>query len=325
SQPMDLGVKLGLYDLDTVLAVGTLGDELGLDYFDTSTAIAYAMECFEKGILTERDTGGLRLEWGNQDVIPKLMVMIANGQGIGDIFAQGLDRIPKIIGKKTEKYMMQAKGMTFPSRDPRSSKGWALMYAVSSRGPCHVRAFIPESMPDHTWDVAIEKRLQKYKDPKNRILEEGKPEIVYWYENLLAFKNSLEICIFSSDPWMFSESDEHFSIPGMLARFYNATTGRDISEEDVLRIGERIVNVERAFNVREGLTRKDDTLPERMLKEPMPDGFAKGQVVDLEPMLDEYYGFRGWDRSTGFPTRDRLLDLGLEEIADQLGEMGKLA
>ncbi|MBW1773865.1 MAG: aldehyde ferredoxin oxidoreductase family protein [Deltaproteobacteria bacterium] len=325
SQPMDLGVKLGLYDLDTVLAVGTLGDELGLDYFDTSTAIAYAMECFEKGILTERDTGGLRLEWGNQDVIPKLMVMIANGQGIGDIFAQGLDRIPKIIGKKTEKYMMHAKGMTFPSRDPRSSKGWALMYAVSSRGPCHVRAFIPESMPDHTWDVAIEKRLQKYKDPKNRILEEGKPEIVYWYENLLAFKNSLEICIFSSDPWMFSESDEHFSIPGMLARFYNATTGRDISEEDVLRIGERIVNVERAFNVREGLTRKDDTLPERMLKEPMPDGFAKGQVVDLEPMLDEYYGFRGWDRSTGFPTRDRLLDLGLEEIADQLKEIGKLA
>ena len=185
---------------------------------DTSTAIAYAMECFEKGILTERDTGGLRLEWGNQDVIPKLMVMIANGQGIGDILAQGLDRIPKIIGKKTEKYMMHAKGMTFPSRDPRSSKGWALMYAVSSRGPCHVRAFIPESMPDHTWDVAIEKRLQKYKDPKNRILEEGKPEIVYWYENLLAFKNSLEICIFSSDPWMFSESDEHFSIPGMYFR-----------------------------------------------------------------------------------------------------------
>ena len=251
--------------------------------------------------------------------------MIANGQGIGDILAQGLDRIPKIIGKGTEKYMMHAKGMTFPSRDPRSSKGWALMYAVSSRGTCHVRAFIPESMPEHTWDVAIEKRLQKYKDPKNGLLEEGKAEIVYWYENLLAFKNSLEICLFSSDPWMFSESDEHFSIPGMLARFYNATTGLDISEEDVLRIGERIVNVERAFNVREGLTRKDDTLPERMLKEPMPDGFAKGQVVDIEPMLDEYYGFRGWNKFTGFPTRDKLLDLGLEEIANQLGEIGKLA
>lgn len=325
SQPMDFGVRLGLYDLDTVLAVGTLGDDLGLDYFDTSTAIAYAMECFEKGILTENDTGGLRLEWGSQDVIPKLMGMIANAQGIGDIFAQGLDRIPKIIGKDTGKFMMQAKGMTFPGRDPRSSKGWGLMYAVSSRGPCHVRAFIPESMPDHTWDVALEKRLKKYKDPKNKLLEEGKPEIVYWYENLVAFKNSLEICIFTSDPWMFSESDEHFSIPGMLARFYNAATGLDINEEEVLHIGERIVNMERAFNVREGLTRKDDTLPERMLKEPMPDGFAKGQVVDLEPMLDEYYGFRGWDKTTGFPTRDRLLDLGLEEIADQLGEIGKLA
>jgi aldehyde:ferredoxin oxidoreductase len=233
--------------------------------------------------------------------------------------------VPEIIGKETEKYMMHAKGMTFPGRDPRSSKGWALMYAVSSRGPCHIRAFIPESMPDHIWDVALEKKLQKYKDPKNRILEEGKPEIVYWYENLLAFKNSLEICLFSRDPWMFSESEEHFSIPGMLARFYNATTGLNISEEEVLEIGERIVNVERAFNVREGLTRKDDTLPERMLKEPMPDGFAKGQVVDLEPMLDEYYGFRGWDKSSGFPSKGKLLELGLDDIADELGRLGKLA
>lgn len=325
SQPMDYGVRIGLYDLDAVLAIGTLGDELGLDYFDSSAAIAYAMECFEKGILTERDTGGLRLEWGNQDVIPKLIKMIAKREGIGDILAQGLNRAPEIIGKGTEKYVMHAKGMTFPGRDPRSSKGWGLMYAVSSRGPCHIRAFIPESMPDHTWDVSLDKILKKYKDPKNPMLEEGKPELVCWYENLLAFKNSLEICLFSSDPWMFSESAEHFSIPGMLARFYNGTTGLNISEEEVLEIGERIINVERAFNVREGLTRKDDTLPERMLKEPMPDGFAKGQVVDLEPMIDKYYGFRGWDQTSGFPTKAKLFELGLDEVADELESMGKLA
>ncbi|MFH1243181.1 MAG: aldehyde ferredoxin oxidoreductase C-terminal domain-containing protein [Pseudomonadota bacterium] len=129
---------------------------------------------------------------------------------------------------------------------------------------------------------------------------------------------------FTSDPWMFSEDAERFSMPGMLARFYQATTGLDMSEEDVLRAGERIVNIERAYNVREGLTRRDDNLPDRMLKEPMPDGFAKGQVVDLESMLDEYYGFRGWDKDSGLPTK-KLLELGLDDIADELEGMGKLA
>jgi aldehyde:ferredoxin oxidoreductase len=325
SPPMDYGVKIGLYDFDAMLALGTMADELGIDYFDSSSLIAYAMECFEKGLLTQEDTGGLNLQWGDQDVIPKLLRMMAMREGIGDILAEGLKRAPEIIGRGTEKYAIQAKGMALTSRDGRTSKGWALMYAVSSRGPCHIRAFIPESMPDLGWDVALKEILKKYKDPKNRLKEEGKAELVYWYENLLAFKNSLEICLFTSDPWMFSEDAERFSMPGMLARFYQATTGLDMGEEDVLRTGERIVNVERAYNVRQGLTRRDDSLPDRMLKEPMPDGFAKGQVVDLESMLDEYYGFRGWDKDSGLPTKKKLLELGIDDIADELEGMGKLA
>ena len=325
SQPMDYGTKIGLYDFDAVLAMGALGDELGLDYFDSSSLIAYAIECFERGILTEKDTDGLRLDWGNQDTLPKLLSMIARREGFGNILAEGLERAPRMIGRGSEKYAMQDRGMTAAGRDPRTSKGWGLMYAVSSRGPCHVRAFLPESMPDKGWDVSLDKILKKYKDPKNRVLEEGKPELVYWYENLLAFKNSLEICLFTSDPWMFSPEAKPFSIPGMLARFYNATTGLDLSEEEVLRTGERIVNVERAYNVREGLTRKDERLPERWLKEPMPDGFAKGEVVHLEPMLDEYYTFRRWDKLTGLPTRQKLEELKLQDIAAELETLGKLA
>jgi aldehyde:ferredoxin oxidoreductase len=250
--------------------------------------------------------------------------MIAKREGIGNVLAEGLERAPRMIGRGSEKYAMQARGMTFAGRDPRTSKGWGLMYAVSSRGPCHVRAFLPESMPDQGWDVSLDPIFKKYKDPKNRVLEEGKPELVYWYENLVAFKNSLEICLFTSDPWMFSPNAKRFSIPGMVARFYNATTGLNISEEEVLRTGERIVNVERAFNVREGLTRKDDRLPERMVNEPMPDGFAKGQVVHLEPMLDEYYTYRQWDKATGFPTRQKLEELKLDDIATELEALGKL-
>jgi len=325
SQPMDYGTKIGLYDFDAVLALGTLGDEMGIDFFDSSSLMAYALECFEKGILTEKDTDGLRLEWGNQDTLPKLLSMIAHREGIGNILAEGLERAPKIIGRGSEKLALQARGMTFAGRDPRSSKGWGLMYAVSSRGPCHIRAFLPESMPDHTWDISLDQILKKYKDPKNRILEEGKPELVFWYENLVAFKNSLEICLFSSDPWMFSPTAERFSIPGLVARFFNAATGLNLTEEEVLRTGERIVNVERAFNVREGLTRKDDTLPDRVLNEPMPDGFAKGQIVNLEPMLDEYYGFRGWEKASGLPTKRKLVELGLNDIAEDLSRLGKVA
>ena len=325
SQPLDFGVRLGLYDHDAVLHAGTVADEVGLDFFDCSAAIAFAMECFEKGIITEEDTGGLRLEWGSQDGIPRLIEMIARREGIGAILAEGLGKAPGLIGKGSEDYMIHVKGMGFPSRDPRSSKGWALAYAVSSRGPCHVRAFVPESMPDHGWDVALKPVFEKYQDPKNRLTEEGKPELVYWYENLLAFKNSLEICLFTSDPWMFSPTAEQFSMAELMAWFFNAATGLEIDGDEVLRIGERIINVEKAYNLREGMTRADDSLPRRMLHEPMPDGFAAGQVVDLEPMISDYYGFRGWDRESGLPSRARLVELGLEDIADELEGLGKLA
>jgi aldehyde:ferredoxin oxidoreductase len=173
-------------------------------------------------------------------------------------------------------------------------------------------------MPPGDWDPAVDHIIQKYKDPTNPLLEEGKGELVGWHENLQAFKNSLEICQFSIYPWMFS-------VPQMLAKFYHAVTGNSMDEKKLLHIGERIISTERAFNVREGLTRQDDTLPRRMLEEPMPDGPARGQVVDLEKMLDDYYQFRGWDQSTGFPTRNKLNELELEDIADALEEMGRVS
>ncbi len=305
--------------------MGALGDELGLDYFDSSSLIAYAIECFERGILTEKDTDGLRLDWGNQDTLPKLLSMIARREGFGGILAEGLERAPRMIGKGSEKYAMQDRGMTFAGRDPRSSKGWGLMYAVSSRGP--VTSGLSFRSRCRTTDGMC--RWTRYsKNTKTR-------RIVFWRKGSRSWfigtrtsspsKIPLRSASLRSDPWMFSPTAKPFSIPGMLARFYNATTGSDISEEELLHTGERIVNVERAFNVREGLTRKDDRLPERMLNEPMPDGFAKGQVVHLEPMLDEYYAHRQWDQASGLPTRRKLEELKLDDIATELEALGKLA
>lgn len=318
SVPGDFGPRIGNSDLGVALKAATLCDEYGIDYFDTAGVIGYAMECFQRGILTEKDTGGLRLEWGNANAILGLIEMISHRKGIGAILSQGLVRASEEIGRGSEKYALHVKGLALPMRNVRGSKAWGLGFAVSSRGACHVRSHAPEAFPDEYWDSAIQPIFRNYNNPTNPVTEEGKAAITKWYEDLSAFKNSMEICLFSLFSWMGS-------VPSMMATFYNSVVGSDINEAELLQAGERIVNIERAFNLREGLLRKDDTLPDRMLKEPLPDGPAKGQVVDIDSMVEEYYQLRGWEKDSGFPTKDKLLELGLEDVAEDLEKIGKLS
>ncbi len=140
--------------------------------------------------------------------------------------------------------------------------------------------------------------------------------MVKWFEELRAFADSMEICKYITRTGLL--------FPEPLVEMLNAVTGMEYKPGDAFKIGERIVNVERAFNVREGFSRKDDTLPRRFLEEPLSEGPSKGHVCDLEPMLDAYYKFRGWDVKTGLPTRTKLEELGLSEIAAELEKMGKL-
>ena len=167
------------------------------------------------------------------------------------------------------------------------------------------------------------KLIKNYNEPTNFLLEEGKAEMVKWYEDLRAFQDSIGVCHFS----VFRGTVNALDTPQaeLMAKYYNSITGKAITGQDVLRIGERIYNLEKAFNIREGWTREDDCLPERMLKEPLPDGPAIGQVVDLEPMLLRYYELRGWDGESGLPTRRKLLELDLADIADELESKGLLA
>lgn len=317
---LDFGPNIGNEDLALNAKLHERCDRLGIDYMDTRSSLGLAMECYEKGILTRKDTDGLDLKWGNAEAILGLISKIALREGFGAIFAEGIKQAGETIGNGAEKYAIQVKGQALVARDPRASKGWGLAYAVASRGPCHVRAHLPEAYGETAWDASVQKILKKYHDPTNPLSEEGKPELVKWHEDLQAFKNSMEMCLFIIYPWTVPGG----SVPRMLARLHEAVTGIPMNEDELLRIGERIVNLERVFNIREGLTRKDDTLPRRFLEEPYPDGPAKGQVVHLEPMLDEYYAFRGWDGANGFPPRKKLTDLGLEDAADELQRMGKL-
>ena len=178
-------------------------------------------------------------------------------------------------------------------------------------------------LPTGPWEPSLMKLLEGYSDPTNPLLDEGKPEIVKWFEDLRAFQNSIEICFFSCYFGIVKAGDEE--LPDILAKYCNSVTGYSIDGNEALRIGEMIINLERAFNVREGLSRSDDSLPDRMLNEPLPDGPAKGQVIDLEPMLDQYYKIRGWDKYSGFPTKKKLLELSLHEVVNELESMGKLA
>jgi len=269
SQLGDPGPKIGNNDIEVCLSISQQCDEYGVDIFDMTAIIGFAMECYEKGILTETELDGMVMEWGDAEASTRLIEMTAYRQGIGDVLAQGLKRAPEIIGKGSAKYAMHTKGLSLVMREPRAAKGWGFGYAVSSRGACHMRAAPNEGpalpgTPSGPWDPSLLKIIEGYSDPTNPLLEEGKPEIIKWFEELRAFQGSLEICIFACYFGIAGRGDE-FPIIEALARFYNSVTGQNITGADVLKIGERIYNLERAFNIREGLTSSDDSLPDRVL------------------------------------------------------------
>jgi aldehyde:ferredoxin oxidoreductase len=291
--------RLGNPDAELMCKLTALSDQYGIDEADLSGVLAWLMECYHLGIVTAQDLDGIKMEWGSPEAILEVTEMIVHRRGIGDLLAEGAKKASEVIGKGSDKYVMHVKGMDFDSRDPRGSKSWGFGFAVGSRGADHCRHLIP--------DLA---------EGMDRLGEEGKGKLHKWFEDVRAFQHALETCLFVSRDIEGSDA---------LAEMYTAVTGIDMSESEVLTTGERITNLERAFNIREGLTRKDDSLPERFLKEPMPDGPSKGQVVNLDLMLDEYYEERGWNKESGFPARQKLEQLGLKGVADELYSLGKLA
>ena len=314
---MQYTARIGNTDVDFMFKLAALSDQYGIDEMNMGSVFGYVMECFEAGILTESDLGGLQMEWGNTRAIIELMEMVVNRKGIGDLLAEGVTSASEVIGKGSRQYVMEVKGLSIDSRDPRGSKGWGLGYAVSSRGADHCRHLMPEvSLKGASGPEWMKEVFQGYSDLAP-FSEKRKGEIIKWYEDVCAFQHCLEICLFelkSSVPW-----------PKVLAEMYNAVTGLDISANEVNIVGERLTNLERVFNIREGLTRKDDTLPDRFLKEPAKSGPREGHVVKLDAMIDEYYELRGWEKETGFPVRAKLEELDLTDVADELEGMGRLA
>jgi len=293
--------RLGNPDVELMCRLTTLSDQYGMDEANLSGVLGWLMECYELGLIKARDLDGVEMHWGKPESILKMTEMIAHRMGIGDILAEGARNAARTIGRGTEQYVMHVKGMDLDSRDPRGSKSWALGFAVGSRGADHCRHVVND-----------------FSEGFDRVEERGKGTLHKCNEDLRAFQHALEICLFVCDPAGVDWAE-------LLAETYTAVTGINIDAEGVATVGERIVNLERAFNLREGLTRNDDNLPARFLKEPMVNGPSQGQTVNLDLMVEEYYGARGWDRATGFPKRQKLEELGLQRVADELDRLGRLS
>jgi aldehyde:ferredoxin oxidoreductase len=257
------------------------------------------MECYEKGALSEKEIDGIQATWGNEGAILKLIDCITTRTGVGNILAEGSYRAAGLLGKETAQYLVTTKKMEMTDMDPRGMKAWGLGYATSSRGPCHTRAYpAAEQSPS---EVIKQWTGFEINDPLSE--DPSKGRLVAWYENLRALSDCLETCKFYSRSALVD--------PEIFCDILRCVTGTGYSAGDLLRVGERIINAERIYNLRCNLIREDDSLPDKLTQVPMPEGPCRGETISIEEMLRAYYRERGWDPETGIPTREKLEELGL--------------
>ena len=277
----------GVEDLNAITYAHYLCNEYGLDGISTGVTIACAMELYEKGYIPEKDVP-FPIRFGDSDAVIKLVQMMGEREGIGDLLAEGSYRLAKHYGHP--ELSMSVKKQEMPAYDPRAFKGIGLEYATSNRGACHVRGY------------TIGAEVFSWPEAVDRLKYEGKAELTKYMQDLTAVIDSAGWCLFT----YFGMG--YISEYGSILR---AVTGIPYSDEELMKAGERVWNLERLFNLKAGFTRNDDTLPVRLLKEPIASGPSKGEVFELDRMLPEYYRLRGWDED-GVPTKEKLeeLDLG---------------
>ena len=312
------GSRVGNDDLDAIIEAHVLCNLYGIDTISTGGVIAFMMELYERRIISEKDTGGVAFRWGDKNLMLDLIHKIAYREGVGDLLAEGTRAVAQRLDRGAEEFAMHVKGMDIPAQDGRAQKSMGLAHAVSTRGADHLRA--SAFLDEIGFEEAVKKRFGEQYLPEmaDRLNEKYKGVMVKICEDFAAVVSSLGLCLTGgyAYPPIFYFKD--------LAHAVKAATGMKVTEKSLRTTGERIVNLQRAYNIREGLSRKDDKLPARFTEEPSPEGPCKGQKVDLETMLDEYYTVRGWDIRSGLIPREKLQQLGLKKVADELARREKL-
>jgi aldehyde:ferredoxin oxidoreductase len=281
-----LGNDTGVDDLDALTYANFLCNEDGFDPISFGSTVAAAMELYEEGVITKKDTGGIELKFGSAEALTKIAELTARGEGFGKVIGLGSKRLCEKYGHP--ELSMTVKGQEFPAYDPRGIQGMGLAYATANRGACHLRGYTVASevmgIPEKT-------------DP---LTTDGKPALVKAFQDATGVVDSSGLCCFTTFAWTLKDIQPQIA----------AACEGDWSMKKLGEVGERIWNMERMFNNAAGFTAKDDTLPKRLLTEPARTGPAKGKTNMLDKMLPEYYQLRGWTPD-GVPTRETRTRLGL--------------
>jgi len=292
-------------DMDAAVHATYLCNAYGLDTISTGSAIAFAMECYERGILTKDDFDGLDMSWGNMDSTIEMIKKISRREGIGDVLANGVKRAAQTVGKGSEEFAIQVKGLEGAAHDPRSGKALALTYGVGNIGMSHIHPI--EGMAYDAYKLDFGLIPYGLKDPNkvDRFEESGKGYASRILHDFGIIPDVIGMCKF----YIYAGLT-----PDDVSEQISALTGWNVDGRELLKVGERVYNLQRMFNVREGIGRKDDQLPKRVKSVPEFGKYSKvpeSAIKNYEAMLDEYYEARGWDKN-GIPTEIKLEELGLK-------------
>ena len=290
-----LGPNLDISDLKSVLHFMALCDDFGIDTISTGGVVAFTMECFEKGIISRQQAGGLELNWGNENSVEELIRKISLTEGIGAVLSRGSRRASRELRGGASEYAMQVKGMELPAWSPAAFSGMGLMYAVGDRGGDHLQGPMmrieqkPWTLPG-VGSVVFDKSSSQSKGDIATIVQDVKTVL-----------DCLVVCLLPSKLDL-----EEYSL------MLSATLGEQVLPTDLLKIGERVINLSRLYNIREGLGRKDDVLPRRFHSDATSEGSSKSEPQRFSAMVEQHYRARGWDKD-GRPTMRKMVDLDLME------------
>jgi len=284
-------------DLPAVAKANDLCNRYGLDTISTGAVIAFAFECYEEGLITKKETDGIELNWGNADSIVKMVEKIGRREGLGNLLAEGCKRAAEKIGKGADKFSFHIKGLELPMHDPRAFSSWAVAYGTSNRGACHIQA------PTFWVERGLTFPAIGLDDPGDRFASEGKGRLTRIFQDFCEVVESAGICKFA----LYGDFSSHHVLS-----LLRCATGWDLELDEMMKMGERSFNLKRLINVKCGISKKDDILPERILALRLLDGGTKGHIPDQEKMLKDYYRERGWDED-GIPTSEKLRELSLSE------------
>lgn len=292
------GSKTLVRDLNAVAAANYLATDYGLDVISAGQVIATAIEWYETGVLTDADTGGLKLTWGNGDAVVELVGLIARREGIGDLLAEGVKRAAEKLGPRAEAAAMHVKGLEMAADGVHASHSMSIVHATSARGADHLRPYSSaiDALGYRNEELGIADPI----DP----LEDGNKAWVKPLQELSMACNLMGVCLFN----VITLSIQ----PSTWAGLMSAALGREVTKEELLKWGERVINLERLVNARLGFDRKDDVLPARFVEDTVEDGKGAGTIIGLNEVLDSYYESMGWEKETGLPSQAKIEELGLQ-------------